>query len=381
MTGANGVVGCVYCQTENAVGVSFCKKCGYPLSASTVSDFKNFEKSIVWRDLVKTFSEVKKELSDEKFQNRNVLSAYPLIYPNMKYAWLRPFGAIWDTVVGTALEKVNFASPSLDIGCGDGMFSSFVCGTRYRNSFNISDSLSFDKKDIFDAFNPGVIESSVIKRPTVQFDFGLDIKESLVHKAMETGAYKNCLVGDGVKLDAVPPNSIRSIWSNVVKNFEDIELSLSNVHRVLKDDGFIVAQLPTPAFLDNLYYYPKYRQETNLEKKGLMWKLTRGEPDYHPRYCTSDEWVNMFENAGFTNVEVAGFVVNKHILKLWDIGLRLFIRDTKHFADTLSGFHALPLVKRGIVSWMIENSVPLLNFERASKDPNDFGFILIKASK
>ncbi len=356
-------------------------KCGYPVSAATIEDFTDLERASVYHSLCELFLEMKLALSDEKYISASILNAYPLLRPYLNYAWLRPLSGLWDTVVGTKLSQINFTEPSLDIGCGDGVFSSIFLGTEYDEKFDISFGLKNEGKDLFDHYEKGSFERVIRVQPKRQFDIGIDIKESLVQKAAETGGYKTTRVDDGVFLKTIPSDSIGSVWSNVIKNFDNIEEAISNVYRVLKSDGFIVAQLPLPSMLNNFFYYSQFVEEKDPERKRHLWKMSRGEPAYHPRYLTTNEWRDLFIGQGFRDVEVVGYVVNRYILKMWDTGFRLFVRELADFSKFLNRVDALPSIKKLVVDWCIQQAIPLLNYENISENSNDFSFVLIKAIK
>lgn len=78
---------------------------------------------------------------------RNFLNAY----------WLRPETALWRTLDVEAMKNFKFASPSLDLGGGDGTFSFLRAGGEYDNAFDVFldvDNLDkfFDNVDVYDSF-------------------------------------------------------------------------------------------------------------------------------------------------------------------------------------------------------------------------------------
>jgi SAM-dependent methyltransferase len=372
---------CHYCGLENQTTRIFCKKCGYPISAATIGDFSDEERASVLHDLLGLYKKMKADLNSDLFHDLKILDEFPLLRQYLNYGWLRPLAGVWDASVGTQLSKIDFPSPSLDIGCGDGIFASIFMGVKYDETFDISMGMKKSGKDLFDHYQVDSIGKYVREVPQRIFDIGVDIKESLVLKAAESGGYKATRVDDGVLLKTVPSGTISSIWSNVIKNFDDVEVAITNVHRVLKPGGFIITQLPLPSMLENLYYYPQYIAEKDEGKRENLWKLTRGEPAYHPRYLSTQGWKSMFAGLGFSDIQVVGYVVNSYTLKMWDTGFRLFVTELAEFTNFLSRVEASPVLKKLVVDWYIQQSIPLLNYEKIAKDPKSYSFVLLKAIK
>lgn len=70
--------------------------------------------------------------------------------------WLRPETALWRTLDVVAMRDFKFASPSLDMGAGDGTFSFLRAGGEFDNRFDVFldvDNLDsyFDNVDVYDS--------------------------------------------------------------------------------------------------------------------------------------------------------------------------------------------------------------------------------------
>lgn len=69
--------------------------------------------------------------------------------------WLRPETALWREIDIRAMQSFSFKSPSLDIGCGDGIFSFIRAGGKFSSEFDAFQAMSgldkfFEKVDVFD---------------------------------------------------------------------------------------------------------------------------------------------------------------------------------------------------------------------------------------
>ena len=80
---------------------------------------------------------MKTDLSDKAYGDQNILQDYPQLHRYLNYAWLKPLDGVWDATIGTQLSKIDFPSPSLDIGCGDGIYGSIFMGVKYAESFEV----------------------------------------------------------------------------------------------------------------------------------------------------------------------------------------------------------------------------------------------------
>src|SRR4051812_24848809 len=100
--------------------------------------------------------------------------------------WLRPETALWRELDARAMQSFAFKGPSLDIGCGDGIFSFIRSGGRFSPEFDAFRAMSgldkyFDNVDVFDAFDARV-SPAVVQTPTYPIDVGFDHKANLLSK-------------------------------------------------------------------------------------------------------------------------------------------------------------------------------------------------------
>ena len=47
---------------------------------------------------------------------------------HLNVAWLRPESALWDAIASTIISKMKLPPPTLDLGCGNGIFSFITAG-------------------------------------------------------------------------------------------------------------------------------------------------------------------------------------------------------------------------------------------------------------
>ena len=104
-------------------------------------------------------------------KRRRFISAY----------WLRPENAMWMTLRSEALSDVPFRQPSLDVCCGDGVFSFLHAGGRFAPEFDVFssvnhlDRVSSDHADIFDYVDDDY-QPAVTAPPAYRVSFATDHK-------------------------------------------------------------------------------------------------------------------------------------------------------------------------------------------------------------
>src|ERR1700722_5847078 len=134
--------------------------------------------------------------------------------------WLRPETAMWRACDIQAMARFKFASPSLDLGCGDGIFSFIRAGGGLGEDFDAFRSVGdldkfFEKADVFDHYS-GKIHPTIATKADYQIDVGFDQKQTLLNKAAELGLYGELRQGDGNSVLPFADESFRSVFSNIV---------------------------------------------------------------------------------------------------------------------------------------------------------------------
>src|SRR4051794_13643762 len=92
----------------------------------------------------------------------------------LKIFWLRPETALWRAIDIEAMRRFEFASPSLDFGCGDGIFSFVRAGGRFGAEFDAFQSVSrlkhfFENVDVFDSFD-AALKPNIVRKSDYQID-------------------------------------------------------------------------------------------------------------------------------------------------------------------------------------------------------------------
>ena len=55
---------------------------------------------------------------------------------HLNAAWLRPESALWGAIASTIVSKHEIEPPSLDLGCGNGIFSFITAGGNFSVDYD-----------------------------------------------------------------------------------------------------------------------------------------------------------------------------------------------------------------------------------------------------
>jgi len=260
--------------------------------------------------------------------------------------WLRPETALWRTIDIHAMQRFDFASPSLDIGCGDGMFSFVRAGGQLDKSFDAFQATAnlekfFDKVDVFDAFDASV-SPLVTRRPGYQIDCGFDHKENLLKKAATLGLYKNLKQGDANQPLPFANASFASVFSNIVYWLDNPQQVILEIARILAPGGRACLMLPNTTLPEYSFYNQLY-VKTGDARWQFLDKLDRGRFTDNIRQAKlAVQWEAMFSKAGL-QVDQHVAHLSKTVIKIWDIGLRPL------FPVLLRMAHAVPPAELGAI--------------------------------
>ncbi len=242
---------------------------------------------------------------------RRFLSAY----------WLRPENAFWMVLRSDALDAVPIRSPSLDLSCGDGIFSFLHAGGRFAPDFDVFgavanlDRVTDDYADMFDAVDAGY-QPKVLAPPSYTFDCGTDCKRSLLDKAVRLNFYKELLHHDSN--DPLPFRSehFETVYCNAAYWIDRIEEFLAELRRITARGGTIILQVK----LDQIRHCTLERHRNVLGKRWLD-TINRGRFETWPSLCDAETWESRFDDADLETLAAIPFVGRTHA-HIWDIGLR-----------------------------------------------------------
>lgn len=311
-----GKIICPNCKKENTRDVLFCSSCRYPLNVKRLSDYSPDE----IKNCLKFLFEVLDSYSGSKCEENEIEEIY---HEFMSLDWLRPESALLRTLrckIMVNLKNNYLKFPLLDLGCGDGLFTSILFGARINKKYDAYENVDLNKVDIYDKHNE-IPKDYLIKKGHFN-GCGLDIKKSSVLNCRSLGTYNEVKKGDVRKIP-FEDETFKSVYASMIDdiNKKDLETTFTEVHRVLKKGDYFVFNTPTRYFRDNLYFYNKIKETDNYEKKREFMTYDRGRSEWEPR--TEELWNTLFKKTSFKKVDCY-YYGNDRTVKFWDVGFRPF---------------------------------------------------------
>ncbi len=236
---------------------------------------------------------------------RRFLSAY----------WLRPENALWMTLRSLTLSKIRLARPSVDISCGDGVFSFLHLGGVFDPGFDVFTSVALTAGDMFDHVSDDY-RPPVETAPGDRIDVGTDFKASMLQKAERLRLYDRLVQHDNNLPLPFDDATFRTVYCNAPYWVQNIDGFLAELRRITHPQGKVILQVKLSSMKD----YTLGRFEAVLGRKVL--DLIGGARfDCWPTLADRSTWESRFARAGLGVHSSAPFVTRTHA-HLWDVGLR-----------------------------------------------------------
>lgn len=289
--------------------------------------------------------------------------------------WLRPESALWDAVASNLICKLDIAPPSLDLGCGNGIFSFITFGGDFSIDYdwyiNVKPEGFWKNKDIYDACEQRAVKGFIIKKPKCSFNVGLDYKGNLLRQAEKLNFYQNIIQHNANYKLPFADSQFNTVFSNILYWLNDLEKSLKELYRVLDEQGVAILCIPNTKFLE---YCRTYRWREN--RSQLLRLLNHGR-------LKSLRWVMPYNDFALA-ARSAGFRIIQHsyylsplILKIWDVGLRPLSPVLIKMANMLDARS-----RREIKSEWIANALkfllPIFDMEKKQRQEGGFHLFVLK---
>ena len=266
--------------------------------------------------------------------------------------WLRPETALWRSLDVLAMQPFAFESPSVDLGCGDGVFSFIRAGGRFGPEFDVFQSTKnmsltkyFDGEDVYDHFSD-ICNMVLVSKPKYNIDYGLDLKEALLRKADGLGLYRNLIQCDANQGLPFEDASISTVFSNIVYWLDDPAHIFSELSRVLKIGGRACILLPNATFGEYTFFNNLAEIDGNV--LSFLEPLNRGRVGDNIKHAkTHEEWVCLFRGAGLEPIYHKAHL-SRTVVRIWDVGMRPLFPVLKRMANAIDKDELLVIKKEWV---------------------------------
>jgi len=235
--------------------------------------------------------------------------------------WLRPENAFWMALRSEVLADIPWQRPSIDVSCGDGVFSFLHAGGRFHDDFDVFsavgslDRVHTEHADMFDHVDRGY--RPVLARPARwRIDTGTDWKPNLLTKAGRLHLYEELLVHDNNRPFPFEEGAFRTVYCNAAYWVQNVDLLLAELGRMVDRDGSVLLEVK----LETVLRYTLERHRSVLGDRFLD-IIGRGRAGTWPSLTDRRTWERRFRRAGLSIERAVPFVTRTHA-HLWDVGLR-----------------------------------------------------------
>ena len=294
---------------------------------------------------------------------------------HLNVGWLRPESALWDTIASTLISKYEISPPSLDLGCGNGIFSFITAGGKLSVDhdwyINVETEGFWEDRDIYDVCKINSLRDCIVKRPTYSYTFGLDIKNNLLKQAKALHFYHNLIQHDANQSLPFKDRRFKTVFSNILYWVSNLKRSLEEIYRILDKNGIAILCVPNTKFFGYCFTYNW--KEKNSE---LLRLLNKGRSECMHWTITYDEFSVLAKEVGFIIVDHS-YYLSPLTLKLWDIGLRPLSPLLIKMVNRLS-FEDRRAIKSEWIETATKFLLPLYEIEKKSRDEGGFHLFVLR---
>ena len=243
------------------------------------------------------------------------------LYRFLNAYWLRPENALWMALRSEVLAQAPWEGPSIDLSCGDGVFSFLHAGGVFDEDFDVFTSVTplgkhrDEKADIFDHCDDDY-HPEIVQPAAYTIDVGTDFKPNLLTKAGLLSLYEELVVHDNNEPLPFNDGAFRTVYCNAAYWIENIDGFLSEMRRITAPEGRVLLEVKLDSVL-------RYTLECHREVLGdrFLDIIGRGRAATWPSLAGRATWESRFAKAGLRIERATPFVTRTHA-HLWDVGLR-----------------------------------------------------------
>ncbi len=291
--------------------------------------------------------------------------------------WLRPEQSVWDARASEIAEPFAPKGTSLDLGCGNGLYSFISAGGAIgpeHDWFVNARSSGFAKnKDSYDVVPRFDASRHIVRRPRYRFTFALDHKPNLLAQAGRLGLYGALKQGDGNARLPFADGELTTVYSNILYWLKNPRERFADIGRTLSRGGRAILSLQDPSFKTICESY-----QWKAKRSNLLRMLNRGRAECSYWTATLPQLKAFAKPAGLRVVHAERYL-SPRTLRFWDVGLRPLFPPLLEMTKRLSARD-----RRETKALWIETALPLmqemLELERKEGARGGYHFVVLEKS-
>ena len=245
----------------------------------------------------------------------------------LNFYWLRPEKALLHTLRAEKYIATfrYFKGRTLDVSCGDGVFSFFALGGALNDNCDQYQSLKTSKiysmelnEDLYDSFNKKDYKLSIKKKPKVKYTMGTDYKKNLIEKSRKLNLYKKFLLHDNNK--SLPDNigQFDYIYANSAYWVGNFEHHIKDLVDKSNKNGKIILSLKGNELSKNNFL----NKIKNIFGNDAYKILDRGRRESWKGLKNYNYYITFLKSIKSCKIEKITPIFDRQLLNIWDIGLR-----------------------------------------------------------
>ena len=261
-----------------------------------------------------------------------------LLKQYLNWFWLRPESAILLALRGAAYYDTLkfFDKNSLDVSCGDGVFSFIACGGEISQNYDMYQSLNLNevRKGDFDTYDyfDNDYKVDITKKPDFVFEYGSDWKENLIKKSQKLNFYKNLLLHNNNKKLPFSDRQFNYIYSNATYWVENFEFHINDLIRILNTKGYLVLEMKTT----DIKKFSSFNYAKDIMGKNYCEIIDAGRLSTWRGLKTMEELKDVIDNQNQLKIIKKEPLYGDIMAYIWDIGLRPLFNPLVKLANNSS---------------------------------------------
>tara|TARA_B110000977_G_scaffold47332_1_gene64344 strand:- start:52919 stop:53872 length:954 start_codon:yes stop_codon:yes gene_type:complete len=304
----------------------------------------------------------------------------------LNFFWLRPENALMLYLRSVSYRKTlkyfHEKDSTLDISCGDGVFSFLTFGGLLSNTTDMFRSIKYQKEtarkiDNFDFFNRDYFVK-ILKKPHLHYTHGIDWKKNLLKKASKLNFYTNLHQQDNNNKFLFNNEKFGYVYSNSSYWVKNYDFHINQIIDCTKKNGHIVLQIKNNSALS--FKSSKYIQK--IFGKNFSNIIDAGRSNSWKFLKSFNEIYKIFQNNKKVEIIAIEPIYGDIMPEIWNFGLRPLFQPLSKMVSTLNEKNRLEIknefiqIVHGLFYKHLSNYKP--NNDHHNKKEIEYTYILKK---